>query len=196
MTNEQLAKEIALGIINTGVEGGYDNVCCSTAGDYPCMGVSSWEGIGGRGDNLLNNIDGAQKFIGRAYSDIRDSGEVDELSALLNSEQGQTAQQAILAQDCLELYIPALNQVENLDNSRCFIYAGIWCPTSQYVVKNFLRKRQDAYDIRNLEALRDIFRDQYYVAADVGEQYAGGYANRANSTYDYVSNLDLSSYDA
>jgi hypothetical protein len=189
MTNEELAKEIALGIINTGVEGGYDNVCCSTAGDYPCMGVSSWEGINGRGDALLSCIDGGQKFIGRTYSDIRDNGERQELKSLLNSEQGQLAQQAILTQDCLDLYVPVLNEVENLDDSKCFIYAGIWCPTSHYVVKNFLRKRQDNHDIRNIEELKDIFRDQYYIAADVGDQYAEGYANRAVNTYDYVSNL-------
>lgn len=195
MTNEQLAKEIAVGIINTGVEGGYDNVCCSTAGDYPCMGVSSWEGLGGRGDTLLSAIDGGDKFIGRTYSDIRDNGEIEELAALLNFDQGQAAQQSILAQDCLELYVPILNQVENLDDSHCFIYAGIWCPTSQYVVKTFLRNRQDSYDIRNLEMLRDIFKDQYYIAADVGEQYADGYANRAENTYQYMENLDLSAYN-
>jgi hypothetical protein len=189
MTNEELAREIALGIINTGVEGGYDNVCCSTAGDYPCMGVSSWEGLNGRGDALLSYIDGAQKFIGRTYSDIRDSVELEELGELLNSEQGQAAQQQILAQDCLELYIPALSEVENLDDSKCFIYAGIWCPTSQWVVKRFLQNRQDRYDIRNLETLRDMFKNQYYLAADVGEQYALGYANRAENTYNYVLNL-------
>lgn len=189
MTNEQLAKEIALGIISTGVEGGYDNVCCSTAGDYPCIGVSSWEGIGGRGDNLLSSIDGAEKFIGRTYSDILDSGEIEELSELLNSEQGQLAQQQILAQDCLELYVPSLNDVENLDDAKCYIYAGIWCPTSHYVVKNFLRRRQDNYDIRNLDTIYELFRDQYYITADVGEQYAEGYANRAENTYNYVSNI-------
>ena len=189
MTNEELAREIALGIINTGVEGGMDNVCSSTAGDYPCMGVSSWEGINGRGDTLLGYIDGCQKFIGRTYSDIRDSGEKQELRDLLNSEHGQQAQLQILTQDCLELYVPFLNEVENLDDTKCFIYAGIWCPTSHYVVRNFLRRRQDIYDIRNLETINDIFRDQYYIAADVGDQYAEGYANRAVNTYDYVSNL-------
>ena len=189
MTNEELAKEIALGIINTGVEGGYDNVCSSTAGDYPCMGVSSWEGLNGRGDALLGYIDGGQKFMGRTYSDIRDSGEKQELRDLLNSEQGKQAQLQILTQDCLELYVPFLNEVENLDDTKCFIYAGIWCPTSHYVVRNFLKRRQDNYDIRNLETIKDIFRDQYYIAADVGQQYAEGYANRAVNTYDYVSNL-------
>jgi hypothetical protein len=189
MTNEELAKEIALGIINTGVEGGYDNVCCSTAGDYPCMGVSSWEGINGRGDTLLSCIDGAHKFIGRTYSDIRDSGEIEELGELLNSEQGQLAQQQILANDCLELYIPSLSEVENLDDTKCFIYAGIWSPTSHYVVKNFLRRRQGEYDIRNLETLRDMFKFLYYIAADVGDQYAEGYANRAENTYAYVSEI-------
>jgi len=191
MTNEQLAKAIALGIIGTGVEGGYDNLCSSTAGDYPCMGVSSWEGINGRGDSLLSCIDGAEKFIGRTYSDIRDSGEKQELKDLLNTEQGQLAQQAILTQDCLELYVPFLNEVESLDDDKCYIMAGCWCPTSHYVVRNFLRNRQDSNDIRNLEILRDIFRDQYYIAADVGEQYAEGYANRAENTYNYVSSLNI-----
>lgn len=191
MTDEQLAKEIALGIINTGVEGGYNNVCSSTAGDYPCMGVSSWEGIDGRGDALLSCIDGTEKFIGRTYSDICGSGEKQELMELLNSEQGQIAQQEILANDCLELYIPALKEVENLDDAKCFIYAGIWCPTSHVVVRNFLRRRQDNYDIRDLETLRDLFRDQYYIAADVGEENAEGYANRAKITFSYVVENDI-----
>ena len=37
-----LAKEIADGIIVTGVEGSFDSVSCSTAGNYPSMGVSQW----------------------------------------------------------------------------------------------------------------------------------------------------------
>jgi len=192
MTKEELGKEIALGIINTGVEGGYDSVSCSTAGDYPSMGVSQWEGLnGGRGDTLLSYIDGGQQFIGRSYSDICDSGELDALTEVLGSEQGQAAQVQILAQDCTEMYVDSLQQVENLDDSRCCIYAGIWCPTSHYVVRKFLQNRQYDYDIRNLETLRDIFRDQYYIAASVGKRYALGYANRANNTYDYVANLKL-----
>ena len=54
MTDEQLAYEIAKGIGMTGVEGGYESVSCSTAGDYPSMGISQWEGLGGRGDTLLS----------------------------------------------------------------------------------------------------------------------------------------------
>lgn len=194
MTEEQLAFEIAKGLIATGVEGGYDNVCCSSAGDYPCMGVSSWEGIGGRGDSLLSVIDGAQKFIGKTYSEISDSGEIEELSTLLNSEQGQAAQLAILSQDCLDMYVPELKQVPTLDDSRCFIYAGIWCPTSHNVVRRFLQNRCDRYNIRSLETLRDMFRDEYYIAASVGEQYAAGYANRAENTYQYVASINLSAY--
>ncbi|MEY2701388.1 MAG: hypothetical protein RLY43_8 [Bacteroidota bacterium] len=190
MTNEELGKAIALGIINTGVEGGYDSVSCSTAGDYPSMGASQWEGLnGGRGDTLLSYIDGGEKFIGRTYSDICDNGELDELKELLGSDQGQAAQLQILSQDCTELYVNELQKVENLDDTYCTIYAGIWCPTSHIVVRKFLQKRQDSYDIRNLETLRDIFRDQYYIAADVGEQYAQGYANRAENTYQYVREM-------
>lgn len=189
MTNEQLAYEIAKGIGQTGVEGGYGSVSCSTAGNYPSMGFSQWEGIGGRGDQLLSYIDGGQQFIGRTYSDIRAAGELDALSALLDSPQGQEAQNIILAQDCLA-YVEALKQVDNLDDTRCFIYAGIWCPTSHNVVRRFLQRRQGQYDIRDLSTVRDIFRDQYATAADC-EDYAEGYANRANNTFDYVASLDL-----
>lgn len=35
-----LAHEVAAGIIATGIEGAYDAVSCSTAGNYPSMGVS------------------------------------------------------------------------------------------------------------------------------------------------------------
>ena len=190
MTNEQLALEIAKGLIATGVEGGYDAVTCSTAGDYPSMGASQWEGLDGRGDMLLSYIDGGSQFAGRAYSDIEASGELETLSALLDSKQGQVAQNMILADDCLAKYIPAL-QDAGLTNPVCIIYAGIWCPTSHYVVNKFLTRRTDrGYDINDLETLRDLFRDQYATAADC-EDYAEGYANRANNTYDYVATIKL-----
>lgn len=194
MTDQELALEGARAIINTGVEGGYGSVSCSTAGDYPSIGVSQWEGLDGRGDALLSAIEGGEKFVGRSYSDIRDCGDLDELSEVLNSPAGQEVQQQILASDILEMYIPVLQEIENLDDSRCFLYAIVWCPTSHIVVRNFLRRRQDSNDIRNLEVVRDLFRDQYYIAADVGEEYAAGYANRADNTFDYVSSLDLSAY--
>lgn len=191
MTDEELARQIALGIIETGVEGGYDAVSCSTAGDYPSIGVSQWEGIGGRGDLLLSYIDGGDHFSGRTYSDIEVSGELQVLADLLSSNQGQEAQQIILAQDCLELYIPALQEVPGFTNPLCIIYSGIWCPTSHDVVRRFLTNRYDRYDINCLEVLRDIFRDQYWIAASVGEVYAQGYMNRAENTYNYVSGLEV-----
>lgn len=194
MTNEQLAYEIAKGIGQTGVEGGYDSVTCSTAGDYPSMGISQWEGLSGRGDRLLSYIDGGSQFAGRTYSNIKHNGELSALKALLESPPGQEAQNIILAEDCLALYVPALKQVPMLDDSRCFIYAGIWCPTSHYVVRKFLQNRCDRYNIRSLVIMRDIFSEQYCRAAAVGEQYALGYSNRANSTYQYAAAVDLSPY--
>lgn len=192
MTNDQLAREIAVGIVSTGVESWYGGISCSTAGDYPSMGVSQWEGS--RGDLLLSYIDGGSHYAGRAYSNIVNSGEKEALSALLNSAQGQAAQLMILSQDCLNLYVPALKQVPNLDDTRCFIYAGIWCPTSHAVVRKFLQNRYGQYNIRSLATLRDIFRTQYYRAADVGEENAIGYANRAEKTYQYVAGINLSEY--
>lgn len=190
MTDEQIAYEIAQGLINTGVEGPYNALSCSTAGDYPSMGVSQWEGS--RGDYLLSWLDGGLKFIGRSFSDIEASGQLEELAELLGSEQGQSAQNQILANDCLNIYLPALSV---LTNPLCKIYAGIWCPTSHNVVKIFLENRLAwGYDINDLDVLYKLFYDQYYIAADVGEYYKDGYQNRAINTYNYVLDLDLSQY--
>lgn len=190
MTNEELAREIAKGLVETGVEGAYNCVTCSTAGDYPSLGCSQWEGIdGGRGDMLLSYIDGGSQFAGRTYSDIESNGELDQLAELLDSEQGQTAQQMILSDDCLNKYLPLLTDI--LTDEKCIIYSGIWCPTSHYVVSRFLQRRVErGYDINNLDVLRDLFRDQYAISADC-EDYAEGYANRANNTYDYVAGLEV-----
>lgn len=176
-----LSYEIAKGICETGVEGSYASVTCSTAGDYPSVGVSQWEGS--RCDNLLTYIDGGSYYSGRSYSDIESAGELESLSALLDSPQGQEAQRMVLSYDCLNSYLPYLEDI--LTNPQCIIYAGIWCPTSHYVVRRFLQNRTDKYDLNNLEVLRDIFRDQYATAASC-EDYAEGYANRANNTYEYV----------
>lgn len=187
MTNDDLARAIARGLVETGVEGRYGAVSCSTAGDYPSMGCSQWEGLGGRGDMLLSYIDGGDQFIGRAYSDIEAAGELEALSALLDSEQGRAAQEMILAQDCADSYLPALLDA-GLTDPACIVYCGIWCPTSHYVVGRFIcRRLERGYDINCLETLRDLFREQYAVAADCAD-YADGYANRADNTYSWVKN--------
>ena len=190
MTDEELANEIALGLIKLGVEGPFNTVVCSTAGDYPSIGVSCWEGP--RADYLLSWLDGGLKFIGRSYSDIAESGELEELANLLESEQGQSAQNQILANDCLQTYLPSLSM---LTNPLCKIYAGIWCPTSHNVVRVFLNNRiERGFNVDDLQTLYELFYNEYYLAADVGEEYKEGYENRAINTYNYVTDLDLSNY--
>ena len=77
-------------------------------------------------------------------------------------------------------------------DSKCVIYAGIWCPTSTMVVEIFVKNRiKWGYDVNNLAKLRDVFSEQYWKAADVGEQYRQGYANRADRTYDYLADHDI-----
>ena len=188
-----LADEIAKGIIETGVEGPFDTVCRSTAGDYPSMGVSCWEGLGGRGDSLLASIEGGSVYIGRSYSDLKKCGELVNLAALLDSGAGREAQQKLLASDCLN-YVDALRRVPTLDDTRCLIYAGIWCPTSTYVVTRFLSRALPVYNLRSLKEMRQLFYARYWLAADVGERYRAGYESRAERTYDYVAGLDLSKY--
>lgn len=186
--NKSLAKEIAKGIIATGIEGGYDSVAKSTAYDYPSIGVSQWEG--NRANELLKAIPGGAEYADRTYIDIKASGELPMLKELLRSEAGQQAQLDQLSRDCLQ-YVDVLQQVPTSDDTRCIIYAGMWCPTSTWVVKRFLANRYMHVDLRSLKALNDLFKSYYWIAADVGELYQQGYANRAQTTYEYVAGIDL-----
>lgn len=188
---QAIAEEIANGIVSTGVEGPFDAVSKSSAGDYPSIGVSQWEGV--RADNLLSRIQGGEKFRSRGYYDIVDAGELEELKRLLGSEEGKQAQLTLLAADCLR-YVEALQQVEKFYDTRCVIYAGIWCPTSTSVVQKFLLNRNYKYDLENLETLRDVFAEEYWKAAGVGCRYFEGYRNRAMRTYDYVNNIDMDAF--
>ena len=186
--NKSLAREIAKGLINTGIEGGYDSVAKSTAYDYPSIGVSQWEG--NRANELLRAIPGGTEYADRTYIDIKASGELPMLKELLRSEAGQQAQLEQLSRDCLQ-YVNILQQVPTLDDTRCIIYAGMWCPTSTWVVKRFLANRYMHVDLRSLKALNELFKNYYWIAADVGEMYRPGYANRAQTTYEYVAGIDL-----
>ena len=186
--NKSLAREIAKGIIATGIEGGYDSVAKSTAYNYPSIGVSQWEG--NRANELLRAIPGGTEYVDRTYIDIKASGELPMLKELLRSDAGQQAQLDQLSRDCLQ-YVEVLQQVPTLDDTRCLIYAGMWCPTSTWVVKRFLTNRYMHVDLRSLEALYKLFKDYYWIAADVGELYRVGYANRADVTYQYVAGIDL-----
>lgn len=186
--NKSLAREIAKGIIATGIEGDFDSVAKSTAYAYPSISVSQWEG--NRADELLRAIPGGEKFVGRTYIDIKASGELLMLKELLRSDAGKQAALDQLSRDCMQ-YVDVLQQVPTLDDTRCIIYAGMWCPTSTYVVKRFLENRFERVNLRSLEALNKLFKNYYYIAADVGEMYRVGYANRAEATYQYVAGIDL-----
>lgn len=73
MTVQELAYEIAKGLVETGVEGGYGSVSRSTAGDYPSIGCSQWEGE--RANELLARIPDGDYYAHRSYSDICNSGD-------------------------------------------------------------------------------------------------------------------------
>ena len=186
--NKALAREVAKGIIATGIEGDFDSVAKSTAYAYPSISVSQWEG--NRADELLRAIPDGEEFVGRTYIDIKASGELPMLKELLRSDAGKQAALDQLSRDCLQ-YVEVLQQVPTLDDTRCIIYAGMWCPTSTYVVTRFLENRFERVNLRSLEVLNKLFKNYYYIAADVGEMYRIGYANRADNTYQYVAGIDL-----
>lgn len=187
MTREELAHEIAVGIAETGVEGYYESISRSTAGDYPSFGISQWEGP--RGDKLLKRVNLSQ-YAGKSYSYLNSINKLNYISNILDSDIGRKAQIAQLEQDCL-VYVDSLWEVETLDDTLCTIYAGIWCPTSHYVVSRFLQRRESqGYNLRNLETVRDLFRDQYADFAQIPYNCYAGYRNRAVNTYNYVKYID------
>lgn len=193
---EKAAVEIAKGLIATGVEGAYDGFSKSSAGDYPSIGCSGWEG--NRADALLTSI-GLTKYCGRSYSSLTPE-DISKIKIALDSEKGQSAQLAILSSDASN-YVNSILAKVKITEIRCLIYAGIWCPTSTSCVCSHLGKNTGV--VNDLAKLNHAFIDDpgsyALTTANVGEKYAAGYRNRGNIIYNYCKNLkeeDIGKCDA
>lgn len=193
---EKAAIEIAKGLVATGVEGPYETCISSSAGDYPSIGCSCWEG--NRADTLLNNI-GLSKYAGKSFSSLTPS-DISTIKQALGSEKGKSAQLAILSSDASS-YVNAILAKVSITEIRCLIYAGIWCPTSTSAVCSHLGKNSGV--VNNLEQLNQAFINDpgsyALTTANVGNTYAEGYRNRGNKTYNYCKGLnesDLGKCDA
>lgn len=182
MTGETLGRLIARGIAETGIEGSFSSVSCSTGGDYPSLGISQWEGS--RAEALLLSIPGGKAFTQMSYSMLSAEGRLGGLSELLVSPAGQAAQLRTLRADSVA-YGEALRRIPGLTALPCLVYAGMWCPTSLAVVTAFLRNRAGRYDLNDLAAVHQLFFDDYARAADC-EEYLTGYQNRADRTYAWI----------
>lgn len=188
MTREELAHEIAVGLIETGIEGEYGTITKSTAYDCPSLGISQWEGT--RADTLLYKLD-LGMYAGLSYSYLNNINKLNYISEVLDSDLGREVQLNLLEEDCL-VYVDTLSNIHYLDWGRCTIYAGMWCPTSHYVVSEFLaQKQREGYVISNLETLRDLFYDYYADYANIPYNCYAGYRNRAINTYNYTRSLNL-----
>lgn len=193
---EKAAVEIAKGLVATGVEGPYETCISSTAGDYPSIGCSCWEG--NRADALLTNI-GMSQYCGRSFSSLTPQ-DISTIKTALGSEKGVSAQLAILSSDASN-YVNSILAKVKITEIRCLIYAGIWCPTSTSCVCSHLGKNPGT--VNDLDKLNHAFIDNpgsyALTTANVGEKYAAGYRNRGNITYNYCKNLkeeDIGKCDA
>lgn len=193
---EKAAVEIAKGLVATGVEGPYETCISSTAGDYPSIGCSCWEG--NRADALLTNI-GMSQYCGRSFSSLT-LQDISTIKTALGSEKGVSAQLAILSSDASN-YVNSILAKVKITEIRCLIYAGIWCPTSTSCVCSHLGKNSGV--INDLDKLNHAFIDDpgsyALTTANVGEKYSTGYRNRGNITYNYCKNLkeeDIGKCDA
>lgn len=170
----------ARGIRETGIEGSYDSISRSSAGDYPSLGISQWEGE--RGDALLLALPGGKMYAGRTWSGIALAGEIPALRRLLASDIGRRVQEAKLYEDSLA-YQEALSEFPEMQPS-ARVYAGMWCPTSDAVVCAFLRNRRTR-GIEEAETLHRLFFKEYARAADA-ERFREGYERRAEVTWEFV----------
>ena len=182
MNRAMLAGLIARGIAETGIEGSFSSISCSTAGDYPSLGISQWEGP--RAEALLLSIPGGENYTQMSYSMLESSGRIGGLAALLASPAGQAAQRETLAADCAA-YAAALECIGGLTAPASKVYAGMWCPTSLTVVTAFLINRIGRCDLNDLTMVHRLFRADYACAANC-ENYLPGYQNRADRPYAWV----------
>lgn len=184
--DEKICKYIAFGLIATGVEGAYNGYNPDTgANGYPAVGVSGW--TDNRLQNLLGMIPGGDKYQNKTSSDFESDPALKQgLLDLLDSPNGQKAQQTMLANDSA-IYVTTSKDY-GLTDPKVLIYVGIWQPTSTTFAPSMASKHGG----NDLNTVHNYFKTQYYADAKVGSQYAGGYANRADKTLYWVNQCDLS----
>ena len=183
---EKAAIEIAKGLVATGVEGPYDTLVLSAAGDYPSIGCSCWEGI--RADTIFKEL-GLSEYAGRSFSSLSDSDK-SKIKLALGSEKGQQVQWAILSKDTAG-YADEILKTVTVNNIRCLIYLGIWCPTSTHCVVRHAARFSSVLD--DLDKLNSAFVDAptsyALTTSGLGTQYEDGYRNRGNRTLAYCKAL-------
>ena len=194
--NEKAAIEIAKGLVVTGVEGPYDTLVISTAGDYPSIGCSCWEGA--RADAIFKEL-GLSDYAGRSFSSLSDADK-SKIKLALGSDKGQQVQWAILSKDTAG-YVDEILKTVTVENIRCLIYLGIWCPTSTYCVVRHAAKFSSCLD--DLDKLNSAFIDAptsyALTTSGLGSSFEEGYRNRGNRTLAYCKGLkeeDIGRVDA
>ena len=112
----RVVKFIVIGMVVGGYEGGFNNCCKSSAGDYPSFGIGGWEGIGSEGDQFLSrmaakdsSLSSLPSYAGKSYSELKASGELKIIQDTLETEAGKKAQTAILAEDFPGTYWGVMN---------------------------------------------------------------------------------------
>ena len=193
---DRVTKFIVIGLAAGGYEGGFNNCCVSSAGDYPSFGIGGWEGLGSEGDQFLermaakdSSLSSLTSYTNKSYSELESSGAKSTIQSLLESDAGQKAQLSILAEDfpgrywgVMQEYFPDFFSLE----PRSQIYIGMWMNTGPACCAPFIAKRP--HD--DFETVYKVFKEEYGPAA-VSSEYWDGYANRADGTYEYVKGLDL-----
>lgn len=185
---EDIAEYVAKVLIDSGVEGNFDDIVKSSKSEYVSIGISQW--LYDRADNLLRKLPGGEKYIGMTYGQLIGTGLIYNLQDLLKSDAGKKAQLEQLGMDCYN-YVNTLRQVWYLDDTRCLIYASTWATTSLRLVKEFVEQQRGIINIRSLKALAEAFANYYRAFFGVDAKYQLGYSNRAWRVYDIVAGLDL-----
>lgn len=199
-STETMAKAMAVGLLNTHVEGYYNSFTCSTGGNYPSMGFSQWEGS--RGDELLKDL-GLGQYAGKSNDTLIALGADKIIAAALNTEKGHQTQMNKAITDMKNVLSNIRNILPDLTNTKCALYIGIWSPTTYFgeATCRFLKKRIDPDKINSLEAVHAVFANDGYAQWALGYDQSvfnanhDGYNNRANITYKYCSGINDSNLD-
>lgn len=185
---EDIAEYVANVLIDSGVEGNFDDIVKSSKSEFFSIGISQW--LYDRADSIFRKLPGGEKYVGMTYGQLIGTGLIYNLQDLLKSEIGQKVQLEQLGMDCYN-YVNTLRQVWYLDDTRCLIYAASWATTSLRLVKEFVEQQRGIINIRSLHALADAFANHYRAFFGVDSKYQLGYSNRAWRVYDIVAAIDL-----
>ena len=160
MTNNQFISHCVEGYI-TSVENRFDYVSCCKYGNYLSIGIGHWSGM--YADDLLDKIDGTDKFIDIPYSKMTDDM-IDELGEILNTDRAKM-QQVELIKESFRSYLYLIDKVSMFDDDKCKEFALICSHIDSFTgVISFVKELKYPVDLDGVYENACKYRVSYFPA--------------------------------